>query len=178
VTSAATAKHADDIVIVCAVRTAICQAKRGKFKDTHPTELLAPVLNAVCERVNLDKSVVDDILVGNVLTPGAFAVQAKMASFMAGFPQSVSVQVGTISHVRFVHYTSVNYYLPCLCHQTLTLSSFLRSFLFLQTVNRQCSSGLQAVATIAAAIQTGQIDCGIAAGVESMSTVSSARVLM
>ena len=38
----------------------------------------------------------------------------------------------------------------------------------LMTVNRQCSSGLQACASIAAAIKAGQIDCGVAAGVESM----------
>jgi len=37
------------------------------------------------------------------------------------------------------------------------------------TVNRQCSSGLQAVANIAAAIKTGSIDAGIGAGIESMS---------
>ncbi|EDQ90147.1 uncharacterized protein MONBRDRAFT_36727 [Monosiga brevicollis MX1] len=39
----------------------------------------------------------------------------------------------------------------------------------LSTLNRQCASGLQAVATIAAAIRAGQIDVGIGAGVESMS---------
>ncbi|KAK9710850.1 3-ketoacyl-CoA thiolase with broad chain length specificity [Basidiobolus ranarum] len=36
------------------------------------------------------------------------------------------------------------------------------------TVNRQCSSGLQAVVQIASAIQTGLIDIGIGAGAESM----------
>lgn len=35
-------------------------------------------------------------------------------------------------------------------------------------VNRQCSSGLQAVASIASAIKAGYIDIGIGAGVESM----------
>jgi len=35
-------------------------------------------------------------------------------------------------------------------------------------INRQCSSGIQAVANIAASIKTGMIDVGIAAGVESM----------
>ena len=39
----------------------------------------------------------------------------------------------------------------------------------LSTVNRQCSSGLQAVANIANSILSGQIDAGIGAGVESMS---------
>ena len=39
----------------------------------------------------------------------------------------------------------------------------------LMAVNRQCSSGLQAVMTIANAIRSRQIDVGIGAGVESMS---------
>lgn len=39
----------------------------------------------------------------------------------------------------------------------------------LHVVNRQCSSGLQAVASVTAAIQAGFYDIGIAAGVESMS---------
>ena len=38
-----------------------------------------------------------------------------------------------------------------------------------RTVNRQCSSGLQAVADVAASISAGFYDVGIAAGVESMS---------
>lgn len=37
------------------------------------------------------------------------------------------------------------------------------------SINRQCSSGLQACANIAAAITAGHIDCGIGGGVESMS---------
>jgi acetyl-CoA acyltransferase 1 len=36
------------------------------------------------------------------------------------------------------------------------------------TTNRQCSSGLQAVVQIATAIQAGLIEIGIGAGVESM----------
>jgi acetyl-CoA acyltransferase 1 len=39
----------------------------------------------------------------------------------------------------------------------------------LHTVNRQCASGLQAIATVANAIAAGEIDIGIGAGVESMS---------
>lgn len=39
-----------------------------------------------------------------------------------------------------------------------------------QTVNRQCASGLQAIAHIANAIRAGDIDIGIGAGVESMSS--------
>ncbi len=39
------------------------------------------------------------------------------------------------------------------------------------TINRFCSSGLQAIATVAERIQLGVIDCGIGGGVESMSMV-------
>lgn len=39
----------------------------------------------------------------------------------------------------------------------------------LYALNRQCSSGLQAVAAVAAAIHAGHISIGLAAGVESMS---------
>ena len=37
-------------------------------------------------------------------------------------------------------------------------------------VRRQCSSGLQAIASVAASIQAGFYDIGLAGGVESMST--------
>ncbi|KAF6141108.1 hypothetical protein GIB67_006553 [Kingdonia uniflora] len=40
----------------------------------------------------------------------------------------------------------------------------------IRTVNRQCSSGLQAVADVAAAIKAGFYDIGIGAGVESMTS--------
>lgn len=44
----------------------------------------------------------------------------------------------------------------------------------LSTVNRQCSSGLQAVANIASSIKAGVIDVGLAGGVESMSMYNMA----
>lgn len=40
----------------------------------------------------------------------------------------------------------------------------------IHTVNRQCSSGLQAIASVAAAIKSGFYSVGLAGGVESMST--------
>jgi acetyl-CoA acyltransferase len=40
-----------------------------------------------------------------------------------------------------------------------------------QTINRFCSSGLQAISTVAERIQLGAIECGIGGGVESMSMV-------
>jgi len=132
VSNCAASKHTksdDDVVIVAALRTPICKAKRGGFKDTHPTELLATVLKAIIDKTNIDPKIVQDIQVGNVLPPGGGAAQARMAMFLAGYPVEVPIA----------------------------------------TVNRQCSSGLQAFANIAAAIRNKYIDVGIAAGVESMS---------
>lgn len=121
-------KNDDDVVIVAALRTPICRARKGGFKDTLPEELLATVLKAVLDKTGINPALVDDIQVGNVLPPGGGATVARMAQLYAGFPESSSIS----------------------------------------TVNRQCSSGLQAVHYIAASIQNGTIDIGIGAGVESM----------
>lgn len=61
-------KSDDDVVIVAAVRTPIGKAKRGAFKDTHPTDLLITVLQAIAQKI--DPKLVQDIVVGNVLAPG------------------------------------------------------------------------------------------------------------
>ncbi|PVU92674.1 hypothetical protein BB561_003693 [Smittium simulii] len=122
-------KSPNDVVIVSAVRTAITKGGKGGFKDTNPEVLLAAVLKAVVQRVNLDPSLVQDVAVGNVLLPGGGATLARMSMLYAGYPESSSVV----------------------------------------TVNRQCSSGLQAVTQIAAAIRDGTIDIGVGAGVDSMS---------
>merc|ERR1719437_60213 len=60
---------------------------------------------------------------------------------------------------------------------TARMAQFLGGLPFdipLVTVNRQCSSGLQAVANIASSIRAGVIDVGLAGGVESMSMYNMA----
>lgn len=119
----------EDVVIVSALRTPITKAKRGGFKDTTPDVLLGHVLQAVLNQTKIDPKLVGDVVVGNVLQPGAGAGMARMGQLAAGIPYTVP----------------------------------------LHTVNRQCSSGLQAVAEVVAAIKAGYYDIGIAAGVECMS---------
>ncbi|CAH0482140.1 unnamed protein product [Peronospora belbahrii] len=122
----------EDVVIVSALRTPITKAGRGGFKDTPPDVLLGHVLQAVLNQAKIDSKLIGDIVVGNVLQPGAGAGMARMAQLAAGIPHKVPLHV----------------------------------------VNRQCSSGLQAVANVIAAIKAGYYDIGIAAGVESMSIAS------
>merc|ERR1719401_2021515 len=81
-------KSADDVVIVAALRTAMGKANKGSFKDTAAEDMLSPVLAAVCDKVGLDKRMVDDIVVGNC-NPNGFAGAAP-AKFLAGFPETVS----------------------------------------------------------------------------------------
>ena len=122
-------KQPDDVVICCAVRSALTKAKRGAFSKTSPEDLLTPLFKEALRRSRVRPSDIGDIQIGNVLQTGSGMISARMAALMAGIPDSVPVM----------------------------------------SINRQCSSGLQACANIAAAITAGHIDCGIGGGVESMS---------
>jgi acetyl-CoA acyltransferase 1 len=125
-------KSEEDIVICCAVRTAVTKANRGAFKDTPCEEMLAPLFKAVVEKTKVNPTAIGDIQIGNVSQPGAGAATSRMAQFMGGLPYDVPSSA----------------------------------------VNRQCSSGLQAVANISSSIKAGIIDVGLAGGVESMSQYS------
>ena len=129
-----------DAVIVQAVRSPLCRARKGGLADLPPSSLLTAVLQGVLLKVPqssdrqpdaylVSPEDVQDACVGNVLSPPTAAVSFRMAALASGLPHSVSIS----------------------------------------TVNRQCSSGLQAISNIAHAIQCGSIDVGIGAGVESMS---------
>ena len=128
--AALTEKHPDDIVVTCALRTALTKGGRGGFKDTAAADLLAGVFKAVIDRSGIDPSLVNDISVGSVLPPGGGATEFRAAALVAGFPESTAVK----------------------------------------SLNRQCSSGLQAIVDVANAVKSGMIDVGIGAGVESMSS--------
>ncbi|CAJ1392045.1 unnamed protein product [Effrenium voratum] len=115
------AKADDDVVICCAVRTALCKAGKGSFNKTAPEELLAAVFKEVIARTKVNPKDIGDIQIGNVLQPGASGLTSRMGQFMAELPYDIP----------------------------------------LSTVNRQCSSSLQATAYIAAAIKSGIIDIGL-----------------
>ena len=83
-----TEKHPDDVVITLAVRTPLCKARKGGFKDTPVEKLILEVLKGVLVRSRINPAVVDEIVVGNVLD-GAAAYKARIATLAAGFPESV-----------------------------------------------------------------------------------------
>ncbi|KAL0578608.1 hypothetical protein V5O48_003399 [Marasmius crinis-equi] len=123
-------KSPDDVVVTMAIRSPLCKARRGGFKDARTDELLLEMFKAShsISHSKVDPSTIGDICVGVVLAPDS-VYHARGAALAAGIPETVPVQ----------------------------------------TINRFCSSGLMAITTISNQIRCGQIEVGLAVGVESMS---------
>jgi acetyl-CoA acyltransferase 1 len=77
-------EYATCLSFISAIRTPITKAKKGGLRDALPEDLLSCVLKALIERSPIRPSAVQDIIVGNVLQPGAGATTARMATFYAG----------------------------------------------------------------------------------------------
>ncbi|THH33427.1 hypothetical protein EUX98_g733 [Antrodiella citrinella] len=133
--SALERKSPDDVVITMAIRSPLCKAKKGGFKDTRTDELMTEMFKKAISYSKVDPAVVEDITVGVVLAVGGLYA-ARQAALTAGFPDAVPISI----------------------------------------VNRFCSSGLMAVTDIANKIKAGQIQVGLAIGVESMSQDPDAGV--
>src|SRR5436309_1967778 len=71
-----------DAVIVDAVRTPVGR-RNGAYKDTHPVDLSAHVLNALVERTGIDPVVVDDVVWGCVMQVGEQAVNVGQYAVLA-----------------------------------------------------------------------------------------------
>ncbi|KAJ9641633.1 hypothetical protein H2204_002695 [Knufia peltigerae] len=85
-------KNPDDIVITCATRTPLTKARKGGLKDTPSDELLIHVLKALKTKSGIDPAKVEDVCIGNVLTP-APGFGARSAVLAAGFPVSTASNV-------------------------------------------------------------------------------------
>jgi acetyl-CoA C-acetyltransferase len=75
-------------VIVAAARTAVGKFA-GSLASTPASELGSIVIKAVLERAGLDASMVDEVIMGQVLTAGVGQNPARQASLGAGIPQAV-----------------------------------------------------------------------------------------
>src|SRR5829696_2285449 len=122
-----------DVVIVCAVRTAVGKAPTGTLRATRPDEMAAVVMRDALARVpTLDASEVDDVILGCAMPEAEQGLNvARIASLRAGVPVTASAV----------------------------------------TVNRFCSSGLQAIAYGAERIMCGFAGVVLAGGTESMSLI-------
>lgn len=87
-------KNADDIVITCATRTALTKARKGGLKDTPTDELLIHILSAIKNKSGIDPNLVEDVCVGNVLSPNPGYV-ARSAVLAAGFPVTTAASIAS-----------------------------------------------------------------------------------
>ncbi|MFM2225165.1 MAG: hypothetical protein RJA07_1367 [Bacteroidota bacterium] len=118
--------------IIDGLRTAFAKSGRGGFRFMRSDDLAIKVIKALLEKYpQLDKKLVDDVLVGNAVP------EAEQG-----------LQIG-----RMIALEAVG--LDCAG----------------MTMNRYCASGLETIATATAKIRSGQADCIIAGGTESMSLV-------
>lgn len=114
-------------VIIAARRTPVCPIN-GALRTLRAHELLAPVLRALVEGLELDPASVADVVIGNAVGGGGNV--ARLALLEAGLPVTV----------------------PGI------------------TVDRQCGSGLDAIALAARLVAAGGSPVYLAGGVESTST--------
>jgi acetyl-CoA acyltransferase len=121
--------------IVAGFRSAVGKAKKGGLRFHRPDDLAIDVIRGLLASVpQLDKSRVDDVIVGNAVP------EAEQG-----------LQVGRIIAAR-----ALGFEVPGM------------------TVNRYCASGLETIAIATAKIRSGQAECIVAGGTESMSMVPTA----
>lgn len=83
--------QAQEAVIVSAVRTAVGRGKKGTLAFTRPDDLAALVLQQVLARVNVDPSLVEDVILGCAMPEGEQGLNVgRMAALLAGYPNEVA----------------------------------------------------------------------------------------
>lgn len=85
-------KNPDDVVVTCALRTPLCKARKGAYKDATYDELLLATFEAAKENMGVKPEQIDDICVGTVTTPNG-PNTARVCALKAGFPNTVPIQV-------------------------------------------------------------------------------------
>ena len=78
-----------EVYIVAARRTPV-GSFQGQFSTTPATDLGAHVIKACLESTNLNPSLVDECIMGQVLTAGAGQAPARQSALKAGLPSSVT----------------------------------------------------------------------------------------
>ncbi len=77
-----------DVVILSAARTPIGKFQ-GAYKDVPATELGASAVRAALGRAGIDGALVDECIMGNVISAGLGQAPARQAAIRAGLPVSV-----------------------------------------------------------------------------------------
>ena len=80
-------------VIVSAARTAVGKATKGMLRTTRPDEMAATVIDAVIERAGIDKSEIEDVVLGCAFPEAEQGMNmARIAALRAGLPVETAGQ--------------------------------------------------------------------------------------
>lgn len=84
-------KGDSDVVIVLSYRTPITKGGRGSFKDINSDVILKKLTQEFVKKLPLsfDVNLIEDIIIGNVLNPGAGVNEHRAALLAAGLPLSI-----------------------------------------------------------------------------------------
>lgn len=114
------------------------------------------------EKTNLNPAEVGDIVVGTVLAPGSLrGIECRMAALYAGFPGSHLFSLVSLLFIHLDGFIRLLVLVLLACTLPNSNSPLSLDTVPIRTVNRQCSSGLQAVADVAAFIKAGYYDIGM-----------------
>ncbi|CBX91174.1 similar to 3-ketoacyl-CoA thiolase [Plenodomus lingam JN3] len=149
-------RNPHDVVFLSALRTPVTRAKKGGLRDAYDHELLGAVgLTQLC---------MDRISIANMLK----VLKATISKFPNLDPAKIDeITIGTVlaelGGSKAGRMAANHVGIP-------TTTSF-------STVNRACASGLSAITSIANSIAVGQIEVGIAGGMESMTRNYGSRAI-
>lgn len=82
-----------DPVIVGAYRSPICKARRGKFSAVGEEGMLFRTIEGALDRAGVAASEIEEVVVGNALSPGTISAASRMAALRAGIPVESTVLV-------------------------------------------------------------------------------------
>lgn len=124
-----------EAVIVSTARTPIGVAFKGALNNIKSPTMMGHAIAHAVERAGVDPALIEDVVVGSVLTAGTGGMNVgRLSALAAGLPNTVAGQ----------------------------------------TIDRQCSSGLMAIATAAKQIIVDGQDVAVAGGQENISAVQNA----
>jgi len=124
-----------EAVIVSTARTPIGVAFKGALNNIKSPTMMGHAMQHAVERAGVDPGLIEDVVIGSVLTAGTAGMNvARLSALAVGLPNTVAGQ----------------------------------------TIDRQCSSGLMAIATAAKQIIVDGQNVAVAGGQENISAVQNA----
>ena len=124
-----------EAVIVSTARTPIGVAFKGALNNIKSPTMMGHAIEHAVERAGVDPGLIEDVVIGSVLTAGTAGMNvARLSALAAGLPNTVAGQ----------------------------------------TIDRQCSSGLMAIATAAKQVIVDGQNVAVAGGQENISALQNA----